>query len=80
MSIAAAFRLQLTVIWALILRELHTRYGRENIGFLWVVGEPILFCGGVAIAWDRRPPGARARPAGHRHRDHRLRAADHVAA
>jgi capsular polysaccharide transport system permease protein len=51
-----AVRLQFSVIWALILRELHTRYGRENIGFLWVVGEPILFCGGVAIAWTAMRP------------------------
>ena len=33
------------------MRELHTRYGRENIGFLWLMGEPILFCAGVAIVW-----------------------------
>jgi capsular polysaccharide transport system permease protein len=39
------------VIWALILREMQTRYGRENIGFLWVIGEPIIFCAGVAILW-----------------------------
>ncbi len=34
-----------------MVRELHTRYGRENIGFLWIIGEPILFCGGVSIMW-----------------------------
>lgn len=44
-------RIQWKVIHALVIRELHTRYGRENIGFLWVLGEPLLFCGGVAIAW-----------------------------
>jgi capsular polysaccharide transport system permease protein len=48
--------LQLRVIGALVLREMHTRYGRENIGFLWVIGEPILFCGGVAIAWTAMRP------------------------
>lgn len=30
------------VIGALIMRELHTRYGRENVGYLWMVGEPML--------------------------------------
>lgn len=30
------------VIGALILRELHTRYGRENVGYLWMVGEPMI--------------------------------------
>nr|WP_306417761.1 ABC transporter permease [Gluconacetobacter azotocaptans] len=45
------------VIWALMMREIHTRFGRENIGFLWVIGEPILFCSGVAIMWTAiRPP------------------------
>lgn len=39
--------LQLRVIGALLLREIHTRYARENIGFLWLVGEPLLFTGGV---------------------------------
>jgi capsular polysaccharide transport system permease protein len=26
----------------LLMRELHTRYGRENIGYLWLVGEPMM--------------------------------------
>ncbi|MDT8870516.1 ABC transporter permease [Komagataeibacter rhaeticus] len=38
------------------MREIHTRYGRENIGFLWVLGEPILFCAGVAILWTAIRP------------------------
>jgi capsular polysaccharide transport system permease protein len=50
-SIVSSSLLQIRVIWALVLRELHTRFGRENIGYLWMIGEPILFCGGVAIAW-----------------------------
>ncbi|NIJ09439.1 capsular polysaccharide transport system permease protein [Sphingomonas vulcanisoli] len=36
------FVVQCRVIGALILRELHTRYGRENIGYLWLVAEPML--------------------------------------
>jgi ABC-type polysaccharide/polyol phosphate export permease len=31
------------VIGALLLRELLTRYGRNNIGFLWIFVEPMLF-------------------------------------
>lgn len=50
-SLVRMFALQARVIWALVLRELQTRYGRENIGFLWLVGEPIMFCSGVAIVW-----------------------------
>lgn len=44
--------IQWRVIGALVMRETHTRYGRENIGFLWVFLEPILFCGGVTIMWS----------------------------
>ncbi|NPD68334.1 ABC transporter permease [Lichenicola cladoniae] len=55
-SLLTLIRVQLRVIGALIIRELHTRYGRENIGFLWVVGEPILFCAGVAILWTAIRP------------------------
>lgn len=34
--------LQLNVVGALVLRELHTRFGRSNIGYLWLIGEPLL--------------------------------------
>lgn len=50
-------RLQFRIIGALLLRELATRYGRDNIGFLWLVGEPLLFCFGVMVMWSIiRPP------------------------
>lgn len=45
------------VIWALVMRELSTRYGRDNIGFLWVIFEPLLFAGSVAVLWTViKPP------------------------
>lgn len=44
-------RVQLRVIHALMIRELNTRFGRENIGFLWIMVEPLLFAGIVAIMW-----------------------------
>lgn len=40
---------QARVIGALILREILTRYGRKNIGFLWLFIEPILFTLGIVI-------------------------------
>lgn len=55
-TLMQAFFTQWRVIHALIMREIHTRYGRENIGFLWVIGEPILFCAGVAIVWTAIRP------------------------
>lgn len=44
-------KVQGRVIHALMLRELHTRFGRENIGFLWIMAEPMLFAGLVSIIW-----------------------------
>jgi len=34
--------IQHAVLRALILRELQARYGRDNIGYLWVVAEPLM--------------------------------------
>jgi capsular polysaccharide transport system permease protein len=34
-----------------MIRELTTRFGRENIGFLWIMVEPMLFAGLVATVW-----------------------------
>lgn len=42
---------QVRVIRALMIRELHTRFGRENIGFLWMMVEPLLFAGLVGVMW-----------------------------
>ena len=44
------------IIGALLMREMTTRYGREGLGFLWVVGEPLLFCFGVIIMWGLIKP------------------------
>ena len=45
-------RIQGRVIKALMIRELVTRFGRENIGFLWIMGEPLLFAGLVGALWS----------------------------
>jgi capsular polysaccharide transport system permease protein len=44
------------IIGALMMREMTTRFGREGLGFLWVVGEPLLFCFGVLIMWTLIKP------------------------
>jgi capsular polysaccharide transport system permease protein len=46
-----AVELQGIVIGAAMLREIHTRYGRENLGFVWMIAEPFLFCLGVMGLW-----------------------------
>lgn len=48
---AAGWRIQRRVIGALMIRELVTRFGRENIGFLWIMVEPLLFAVLVGIVW-----------------------------
>ena len=39
------------MVWALILREVITRFGRQNIGVLWLIAEPMIFTLGVATFW-----------------------------
>lgn len=48
---ATALRIQLRVMGALLLREIITRYGRANIGFLWIFLEPMVFTLGVTALW-----------------------------
>lgn len=50
-SLRMAWQIQRRVIWALMLREMLTRYGRHNIGFLWLFAEPMLFTLGVTALW-----------------------------
>jgi len=50
-SLAAGWHIQRRVIGALMIRELVTRFGRENIGFLWIMVEPLLFAVLVGIVW-----------------------------
>jgi ABC-type polysaccharide/polyol phosphate export permease len=42
---------QIRVIKALILREMITRFGRHNIGFLWMFIEPMMFSIGITVLW-----------------------------
>lgn len=51
-SLLASFAIQWRVIRALMMREVITRYGRHNIGVLWLVGEPMLFTLGIAALWS----------------------------
>lgn len=48
----SAWTVNRRVVGALLLRELLTRYGRNNIGFLWLFVEPMLFVGGIAAIWS----------------------------
>jgi capsular polysaccharide transport system permease protein len=51
-SILRSFQIQLRVIGALLMREVLTRFGRHNIGFMWLFVEPMLFTLGVTTLWS----------------------------
>jgi capsular polysaccharide transport system permease protein len=50
-SLLQSLAIQRRVLYALMMRELITRFGRENLGVLWLAGEPMLFTIGVATLW-----------------------------
>lgn len=50
-SLIESLVIQKRVIFALLMREVLTRYGRHNIGFLWLFVEPIMFTLGVTLLW-----------------------------
>jgi ABC-type polysaccharide/polyol phosphate export permease len=51
-SFLQSFAIQRRVLHALMMRELITRFGRDNLGVLWLVGEPMIFTLGVATLWS----------------------------
>lgn len=55
--VSSAISRQSRVIGALVIREMTTRFGRQGLGFAWVMGEPLIFCFGVLILWTfTKPP------------------------
>lgn len=46
-----SFKIQTRILKALILREIITRYGRNNIGFLWLFFEPMSFTLLISMMW-----------------------------
>jgi capsular polysaccharide transport system permease protein len=50
-SLRRSLQIQCRVIWALVQREIITRFGRKNLGALWLLGEPAMFTAGVAAMW-----------------------------
>jgi len=51
-GLLAAGKVQLRVISALMIREALTRYGHENLGFFWIMGEPLVLTVGVMLMWS----------------------------
>lgn len=50
-STLASLKTQARIVGALLMRESLTRYGRHNLGFLWLFLEPMLFTVGVTALW-----------------------------
>lgn len=46
-----SWQIQQRVIAALLMREIMTRFGRHNLGFLWLFVEPMIFTLGVTALW-----------------------------
>ena len=44
--------IQKRVVGALLIREVYTRFGRESLGFAWIVGEPLIFALPVLFMWQ----------------------------
>lgn len=61
-SLLEGAAVQRRVIGALMLRELHTRYGRDNIGYVWMLGEPLMLA--FAITMLHTASGLSAHSAG----------------
>jgi len=55
-----AMKVQARVVHALILREVITRFGRRNLGVLWLIAEPMIFTVFVAMLWSVAGLGERS--------------------
>jgi capsular polysaccharide transport system permease protein len=51
-SLLYSLGIQRRVLHALLMREIITRFGRQNLGVLWLVAEPMLFTLGVTTLWS----------------------------
>ena len=51
-SLLQCLKIQGRVMHALMLREIITRFGRENLGVLWLIAEPMLFTSGIVTLWS----------------------------
>lgn len=54
---ARSLQINKNVIGALMMREIISRYGRQNLGFLWMVLEPLIFSVLISTLWTLRGSG-----------------------
>jgi len=53
-SLSESFAIQCRVIWALMMREMITMFGRHGLGFAWIFVMPMILTGGITFAWSLR--------------------------
>jgi len=51
-SFLKQINLQRRVIGALMIREIYNRFGREGLGFAWLIVEPLMFAIPVLLVWS----------------------------
>lgn len=59
-----SFAVQTRVIGALLIRELLTRFGRDNLGILWLFLEPMILVSGVTLLWCLHQRGTQLHASG----------------
>lgn len=52
---SSGLRTQVRVLGALMMRELSSRFGRENIGYLWMFGEPMMLASVITLVHVAQP-------------------------
>ncbi|MDO5055537.1 MAG: ABC transporter permease [Pasteurella oralis] len=50
-TLKRSFVIQKRVLGALLMREIITRYGRQNLGFLWLFVEPLMMTALIVLVW-----------------------------
>lgn len=50
-SLLKSLKIQKNIIFALLMREVITRYGRNNLGVLWLFVEPLLVTSVITLMW-----------------------------
>jgi capsular polysaccharide transport system permease protein len=50
-TLLSSLVLNARIIGALMIREGSSRYGHENLGFFWIIGEPLFLTIGVMVLW-----------------------------
>ena len=51
-SLLRSLTIQSRTLHALMMREVITRFGRDNLGALWLIAEPMIFTLGIVALWS----------------------------